>query len=115
MREADGGMGAGVWGLYQGVRGMRLTGIFDYVRHGDVAERMDRGWRYAASLDVPHGEYSALMWFCVGECTEDEARHARQIRRTGDAGRYHGSLSESGEEENGCGQLPTEAQARPVR
>jgi hypothetical protein len=51
-----------------------LTGVFDYVRKGDVAERMAGGWKFARELGVPHGEYSVLMWFCCGDCKEDEAR-----------------------------------------
>lgn len=51
---------------------MILTGVFQYVRKGDVAERLDEGWKHAADLGVPHGQYSVLMWWCCGDCKEDE-------------------------------------------
>jgi hypothetical protein len=49
-----------------------LTGIFRYVRLQDVADRMAQGWRYAGDLGQPHGNWSVLMWFCCGDCSEHE-------------------------------------------
>lgn len=50
-----------------------MIGIFRYVRHGDVADRMAQGWRWCNSLLGSHGEYSALMWWCCGACADGEA------------------------------------------
>lgn len=50
-----------------------MNGIFRYVRHYDVADRMDQGWRYAGNLGRIHGEWSTLMWFCNGSCRDGEA------------------------------------------
>jgi len=52
---------------------MILTGIFRYIRTSEVADRLDQGWRYAADLGVPHGQWSVLMWFCDGSCNDGEA------------------------------------------
>jgi hypothetical protein len=50
-----------------------MTGIFRYVRHSDVADKLDDGWRYAAHLGRTHGHWSALMWWCCGDCVDGEA------------------------------------------
>lgn len=49
-----------------------LTGVFEYVRKGDVADRMDDCWKFVRDLGVPHGQYSVLMWWCCGDCKEGE-------------------------------------------
>jgi hypothetical protein len=49
-----------------------LTGVFNYVRKGDIAERMDAGWKFCRDLGAPHGDYSVLMWWCCGNCKEGE-------------------------------------------
>lgn len=46
----------------------RLTGVFRYVRHEDVEARAASGWKFITEL----GEWSCLMWFCVGACREGE-------------------------------------------
>lgn len=60
-----------------------LIGVFDYARKGDIAERMNDGWKFVRDLGVPHGEYSVLMWFCCGDCKEDEARWKPKNRLSG--------------------------------
>lgn len=47
-----------------------MTGIFRYVVWRDVADRMEQGWRYCG---VAHEEWSAIMWWCVGDCEDGEA------------------------------------------
>lgn len=49
-----------------------MTGVFRFIRHHDVAERMNEGWRYAGNLGRTHGEWSCLMWWCCGACTDTE-------------------------------------------
>jgi len=51
---------------------MTLTGVFRYVRHEHVADRMAEGWRYAGYLGRTHGAWSALMWWCCGQCNDRE-------------------------------------------
>lgn len=48
------------------------TGVFLMVRHHDVADRMDQGWRYAGHLGRVHGYWSALMFWCCGACEDHE-------------------------------------------
>lgn len=49
------------------------TGIFRFVQHGYVADRLDQGWRYLGAIHRPHGYWSALMWWCAGHCEDGEA------------------------------------------
>lgn len=51
---------------------MILTGVFRYVRNGDVAVKLSEGWRYAAHLGDTHGRWSTLLWWCCGECKDSE-------------------------------------------
>jgi hypothetical protein len=51
---------------------MIKSGVFRYIRLGEVADRLNSGWRYAAHLGQPHGQYSVLMWWCCGDCKDDE-------------------------------------------
>ena len=44
------------------------TGVFRYIVHHKVPDHMERGWRWIAHL----GEYSCLMWWCCGECRDEE-------------------------------------------
>lgn len=50
-----------------------LSGIFRYARLHEVADRLDQGWRYAADLGLPHGNWSVLMWWCCGDCVDGGA------------------------------------------
>ena len=50
-----------------------MTGIFRFIRHDDVADRMAEGWRYAGTLGHVHGAWSTLMWWCCGDCLDGEA------------------------------------------
>jgi hypothetical protein len=50
-----------------------MTGMFRYIRHHEVAARLDHGWRYAGTLGRTHGEWSVLMWWCCGDCMPGEA------------------------------------------
>jgi hypothetical protein len=45
-----------------------LTGVFRYVRHELVADRLAQGWRYAGNLGRTHDQWSVLMWWCCGAC-----------------------------------------------
>jgi hypothetical protein len=45
---------------------MIRTGLFRYVRHGQVAAFERRGWMKVGDLGPVHGFWSALMWHC--EC-----------------------------------------------
>lgn len=52
------------------------TGVFRYVLHHDVADRLSEGWHWCGEVSV----YSALMWWCCGQCADVEipcaaARH----------------------------------------
>lgn len=47
---------------------MTVVGIFRFVRHHEVAERLSDGWRYAGTLGRTHGEWSVLMYWCCGDC-----------------------------------------------
>lgn len=49
-----------------------MTGVFRFIRHHDVADRMNEGWRYAGYLGPMHGSWSCLMWWCCGACKDNE-------------------------------------------
>jgi hypothetical protein len=50
-----------------------MNGIYRYVRLPDVADRMADGWRWRADMGPVHGRWSALMWWCCGDCADGEA------------------------------------------
>jgi len=47
-----------------------MTGIFRYIDHHQVAERMEQGWRW---VGVAHPAWSDIMWWCCGDCQDGEA------------------------------------------
>lgn len=47
-----------------------MTGIYRFIPHCDVADRMAQGWRY---LGFAREHWSALMWWCCGSCRDGEA------------------------------------------
>lgn len=49
---------------------MTRTGLFRYVRHGEVEAYHRRGWMVAGYLGATHGVWSVLMWHC--ECGAGE-------------------------------------------
>lgn len=50
-----------------------LDGVYRFIRHPDVAERMADGWQWRGDLGPVHGRWSTLMWWCCGECLDGEA------------------------------------------
>lgn len=44
------------------------TGLFRYVRYGDIDAYHRLGWMVVADLGQPHREYSVLCWHC--DCGE---------------------------------------------
>lgn len=51
-----------------------LTGVFRYTRNQDIGERLFADcWKYARDLGETHGRWSALLWWCCGDCAEGEA------------------------------------------
>lgn len=45
---------------------MTRTGLFRFVRHGEVEAYHRRGWMVVADLGATHGVWSVLCWHC--EC-----------------------------------------------
>lgn len=50
-----------------------IAGIYRYIPLGQWLLRLAEGWRFAADLGPTHGEWSVLMWWCVGACADGEA------------------------------------------
>ena len=46
-----------------------MTRTYRYVPHPKVADYIRAGWVLSSALDgSSHGQWSALMWHCGGEC-----------------------------------------------
>jgi hypothetical protein len=52
---------------------MMTGGVYRYIPHDALLARLAQGWRYAADLGPVHGEWSSLMWWCIGACEDGEA------------------------------------------
>lgn len=59
---------------------MIRTGLFRYVRWGDLDRYHREGWMVVGDLGPVHGEWSVLMWHC--ECVDNLPRLLPNHRNT---------------------------------
>lgn len=58
-----------------------ICGIFAMVAYDGILLALAHGWRPVADLGPVHGQWSALLGWCCGDCQDGEAPSPADYRR----------------------------------